>query len=116
MSIETDAIFERALCDALRDGIKAKMTGYNSALSSLINDLITEKTGAIKAMFQSAISSAVCDPEFVAEIKAAVRTTLAKTLVQKFGGELEKQVNALKSDPTTRARITIAIEDIVAGK
>lgn len=46
----------------------------------------------------------------------AVRTTLAKTLVQKFGRELEKQVNALKSDPTTRARITIVIEEIVASK
>jgi hypothetical protein len=37
-------------------------------------------------------------------------------LVQRFGGELEKQVNALKSDPTTRARITIAIEEIVKQK
>lgn len=39
--------------------------------------------------------------------------SLAKTLVQRFGGEIEKQVNVFKSDPTTRARITLAIEDIV---
>jgi len=30
-----------------------------------------------------------------------------------LGGELEKQVNVLKSDPATRARITLAIEEIV---
>jgi hypothetical protein len=41
---------------------------------------------------------------------------LAKVLIQRFGGEMEKQVNVLKSDPTTRARITLAIEEIVKQK
>jgi len=31
-----------------------------------------------------------------------------------MGGELEKQVNKLKSNPETRARITLAISDIIS--
>ncbi len=33
-----------------------------------------------------------------------------------IGDALEKQINSLKSDPATRARITLAIEDIVRQK
>jgi hypothetical protein len=64
-------------------------------------------------MLEQAVASCVGDPEFVESIRVAVRQSLAKTLVQRFGGELEKQVNALKSDPITRARITLALEEIV---
>jgi len=115
-NINADDVFTAAIREGLQKGIVSQLSGYNSSLSKLIEEQLKERSGAIKTLLESSIQSAVGDPVFVEEIKAAVRTTLAKTLVQKFGGELEKQVNALKSDPTTRARITLAIEEIVASK
>lgn len=116
MTVNPEQVFTEAIQEGLRKGIVSQLQSYNSPLSKLIESQLNERSGAIKTLLESSIQSAVGDPKFIEEIRAAVRTTLAKTLVQKFGGELEKQVNALKSDPTTRARITLAIEEIVASK
>lgn len=116
MEIDVDKLFENAMRDAIRDGIKGKFGGYNSPLDKLCESAMKTHEAAFRSMLQDAIGSCVTDPTFKEHIVQATRTTLAKTLVQRFGGEIEKQVNALKSDPTTRARIVLAIEDIVKSQ
>lgn len=117
MNIDTDQIFENAIRDGIRDGIKTKFNqGYSNPLDKLLNDAIATHTPKLRKLFEDAIASCIGDAEFVGEVASATRKTLAKTLVQRFGGELERQVNTLKSDPTTRARITLAIEEIVKQK
>lgn len=117
MTLDTDKLFENALRDGIREGVKQTLSqGYNSPLTKLIEAALTSQGEAIRSLFSDSMQSCIGDPEFRAEVKVAVRSVLAKTLVQRFGGELEKQVNSLKSDPSTRARITIAIEEIVKQK
>jgi hypothetical protein len=70
----------------------------------------------MRTLLVEGIKSALSDESFRDQIKAALRTKLAKVLIERFGGELEKQVNTLKSDPATRARITLAIEEIIKTK
>jgi hypothetical protein len=65
---------------------------------------------------ESFTQSAMLNDEFREQIATQIRHKLASVLVARFGGELEKQVNVLKSDPTTRARITLAIEEIIKVK
>lgn len=117
MNIETDQLLENAMRDAIREGVKNQLVGgYNSPLTKLIAEAFTTHHASIKTMLEEAVASSVNDPSFREEIATAVRHSLAKTLVARFGGEMEKQVNVLKSDPTTRARITLAIEEIVKDK
>jgi hypothetical protein len=113
MEIDTDKLFENSIRDAIREGVKSKMSGYNSPLDKLVEASIKTHEASFRALLNDAVASCVTDDDFKDEICEAVRKSLAKTLVQRFGGEIEKQVNALKSDPTTRARITMAIEEIV---
>jgi hypothetical protein len=113
MEIDTDKLFENAIRDAIREGVKSKMGGYNSSLDKLVDAAIAKHSDKFRALLEESISTAVLDDSFRVEVKQAVHKNLAKTLIQRFGGEIEKQVNVLKSDPTTRARITLAIEDIV---
>lgn len=113
MEIDAEKIFENAIRDAIREGVKAKMTGYNTPLDKLVQGAIEKHAPEFRQLLEESIASCVKEPTFREEIAVAVRHSLAKTLVQRFGGEIEKQVNVLKSDPTTRARITLAIEDIV---
>ena len=113
MDIDTDKLFEVAIRDAIRDGIKAKFSGYNSPLDDLLKRAVEKHNAEFRMLLEDAIASCVSNPEFREQIAQATRHSLAKLLVQRFGGELEKQVNVLKSDPTTRARIVLAIEDIV---
>jgi hypothetical protein len=114
MEIESDKLLLNAIKDGVREGIKTKMqSSYNNPIDKMITDAITRHDGELRKMLDESLLACMSDTAFRSEIATAVRHTLAKTLVARFGGELEKQVNVLKSDPTTRARITLAIEAIV---
>lgn len=112
MELDSEKLLEQAIRGALTEGMKEKLR-YNGTIDTLLKLSIEKHDAKFRSMLEDAIGSCVNDDSFREEIAGAVRTSLAKTLVQRFGGEIEKQVNALKSDPTTRARITIAIEEIV---
>lgn len=116
MEINHEQLLENAIRDGLRDGIKAKFTGYNSPIDKLIEAAIKAREPELRSLLDESIAACITDAEFRQNIREATSKTLAKTLVQRFGGELEKQVNVLKGDPTTRARITLAIEEIVKHK
>ena len=113
MEIDIDKVLEHSIRDGIRAGIEKNFTGYNSPLDALVKSAIESHAPKFRAMLEDSISTCVLNEDFRHEIRAAVHRHLAKTLIQRFGGEIEKQVNVLKSDPTTRARITLAIEEIV---
>lgn len=113
MEIDTDKLLDNAIRDGIREGIKAQFAGYRSPLEKLVTSAIDAHSVKFRSLLEESISACVSNDDFRKEIRGAVQRTLAKTLVQRFGGEIEKQVNVLKSDPTTRARITLAIEEIV---
>lgn len=111
--MDTEKILTEAICDGIREGVKSKLTGYNSPLDVMISDALKRHDQVFRDMLYKAVADAVSEKTFREQIAEAVRHKLAQTLIQRFGGELEKQVNVLKSDPMTRARITLAIEEIV---
>lgn len=113
MQIDADKLLEESIRDAVRGSFVEKLKGYNSPLDGLLKQAIEKHSGALFSMLSDAVDSFLKDEQMRADIAAAVRQSLAKQLVQKFGGELEKQVNVLKSDPATRARITVAIAEIM---
>lgn len=117
MEVNADQLLENAIRDGIRKGVTEKFgSHYDNPLDALIKASLEKHCGTLRAMLEEAIGSCVADKSFREEIQSAMRAVLARTLVQRFGGELEKQVNALKSDPTTRARIILAIEEIVRSR
>jgi hypothetical protein len=117
MNIDGDQLLENALRNGVRESVKKCFeSSYNSPLEPLIKTALGKYNDKLRAMLEDGIASCIDDKAFRDNIAAAVRHSLAKTLIQRFGGEMEKQVNVLKSDPTTRARITLAIEEIVKSK
>ena len=111
---------EKEILNAARSGIidaiKTKLGGYNSPLDAILTGTVKAHEAELRGLVTEAFTESLGNTTFRADIKQAVRHSLAKCLVQKFGGEIEKQVNELKSDPSTRARITLAIEEIVKSK
>jgi hypothetical protein len=119
MSIEinADELLTNAIRDGIREGIKSKLgNGYDSPLDKLVKATIEKHSGQFTSLLEDALASCLGNTEFRNDIATSVRHTLAKVLVQRFGGELEQRVNVLKSDPATRARITVAIDEIVKQK
>lgn len=116
MNIDADQLLENALRDGIRESVKQRFTQYKNPLDDLITAAIARHSDSFRTMLDDSLKSCLGDAEFRESIADAVRHSLAKTLIQRFGGELEKQVNVLKSNPTTRARITVAIEEIVKSQ
>lgn len=118
MEINAEQLLENAIRDGIREGVKSRLSNHygSSPMDKLIDFCINARSEEFRTLLDDSLKSCLNDIEFRETIAASVRSTLAKTLVQRFGGELEKQVNTLKSDPTTRARITLAIEEIVKQK
>ncbi len=111
MNIDEEIV--NAVRDGIRKGVGDRISAnYNSPLDGVIKAAIESKVIAFRGLLDEAIQSCLSDDEFRESIKKSVRHHIAKKLVERFGGEVEKQVNVLKSDPTTRARITLAIEEI----
>lgn len=106
-----------AIQDGIREGIKSHLTRqYQNPLDPIVAVLLRSHEDAIRSLIAEAMSSAMADQGFRQQVAQQLRHKLASVLVARFGGELERQVNALKSDPATRARITLAIEEIVKDR
>lgn len=108
-----DKEFTLAVQDGIREAIKSKLSGYNSPLDKLLKEAIDGKNAIISDILNAALTDALRDTDFVYEIKQSIRSKLGSLLVAKIGGEIERVVNELKSNPNTRAKITLAIDDIV---
>ena len=109
--------FNHAIEAGIKEGISSYLTkSYGNPFEKIIKETIESHEGLIRTLLTDSISSCLKDSDFKEDIRQQVRKNLAKTLVARFGGEIEKQVNVLKSDPTTRARIVTAIDEIVRNK
>lgn len=103
----------RCVQSGIAKAVNDKLGGYNSPLDKILASTIEAQANDIKALLNASIAAALASDGFREQIASSVRKKLADLLVQRFGGELEKQVNAMKSDPSTRARITVAIDEII---
>ena len=89
------------------------LTSYSSPLVSAVKDALFDESEKLKQISQAAVSDLLNSEEFTLIMKEEMKRKLARVLISQFGGELEKSVNKLKSDPTTRAKITLAIDSVV---
>jgi len=113
LEVDANQLLENALRDGIRNGVLDKLKGYNSPLDKMLAQALDKHQGALTDLMGDTIGSLINNQEFRDELATAARHALAKQLIHKLGGELEKQINALKSNPTTRARIVLAIDEIV---
>lgn len=99
--------------EAVKKATDAYLTGYNSPLNPIINAALSRQSAAIASTLDAALDSLTKSDEFKAQLIEALNAKLARTIISKMDGELEKRMNDLRANPATRARITLAIENIV---
>ena len=95
---------------ALNECMVKELVGYNKPLSKLTERVISENETKLFKLISEEFDQLLDSTIFKKSLKQALNDKLAKVLVSRMGGELEKQVNALKADPRTRAKITMAID------
>lgn len=100
-----------AVKKAMASAIESELVGYNKPLSKLTERVVFNNEDELYHLINNEFVSLLKETGFREELKKALRTKLAKSLISRMGGELEKRVNEMKADPSTRARITLAIDD-----
>jgi len=105
---------------AIQNAISTELVGYDKPLSRFVNAVMVEHETEFKKLINEGVSTILKAKDFKIALKVALHDKLARILIGKMGGELEKKVNELKQDATTRAKITLAInkvmDDVLAGE
>lgn len=99
---------------AIKDKIGERFSNtYNSPLNKIADEVIIENGDKIKAIFEDCLESTIKSSDFKQAIKDEFAHKVAKTMVGKLVGSIEKAVDKLSQDPTLKARMIIAIEKLV---
>jgi len=118
MSEPTIGTIEIRVADLVTQGIaeavKTKLGGYNGPLDKLVADIVTSREPQIRKVIEEAVDTALTG-DFKIEIQSAVAHKLARVLVSKMEGEIEKRVTELRASPEVRAKITLAVSKVIEG-
>lgn len=120
MSITLEEQIIKTAKQAMAEAITTELCGYNKPLSVLTNEVIAKNSTELKTILDNSVKDLLSSEEFKKAMKEQLNQKLAKIIINKTGGELEKKVNEFKQDPTTRAKITLAMDtlmnDLLEGK
>ena len=96
------------------DVIKDRLNrGYSdNPLNKMIDSVVLSKQNEISKLIKESIDGALT-VDFRKEIKEAISHKLAKILISKMEGEIEKVANNLRNSPEFRAKVTLAITDVI---
>ena len=98
---------------SINDTIKARMTDYNSPLRPLIDDAFKVHADSIRKILYEAMGEAIKENDFKESIKQAFYHKVSRGLVEGLTGSVDKAINAFKQDPTIKAKMVLAIENVI---
>ena len=98
---------------AINKCIVDSMSAYNSPLNAAVKDALSDHQNQLHSMASESVSELVNSEEFKCLMQTEIKRKLAKVLISQYGGEIEKTVAKLKQDPTSRAKMTVAIDSVM---
>ncbi len=109
---------ENEILELARSAIKEKIierfaSSYNSPLNKCADSVFAEHEDEFKKLFRDALSQIVNSKSFKAIIYEEFTHKVAKNLVAKLEGSIEKATNELRQDPILKSKMILAIEDII---
>lgn len=110
-NLEQDVL--RSVQIAIGAAIKSTLEGYNSPLNKLVTDVVNKHTGEFRDIIEDSFSKAILTDDFKESVNHAFNHKLARILVDKMEGAIEKRVNELRSDPTMKAKMILAIQSLI---
>ena len=78
-----------------------------------IRSALSDHKEKLHELAGESVSELINSDEFKDTMKLEMKRKLAKVLISQYGGELEKTVGKLKANPTSRAKMTLAIDNVM---
>ena len=115
-ALSTDILFaqlaEQAK-QAVAESLKAVLTKYDSPFNKLVEQSVASHKDQFSALMNKAFDLVLADEDFTKELVDGLRQKIARVLIGKMDGEVEKKINEWKADPQRRAKLTLAIAGIL---
>lgn len=103
----------RVVNDVIGDVVVKRLTEYSSPLFPIIDEVIKENQATLKEMFGEAFKLTITADEFKKSLKEAFTHKVARATTDLLIGKIDSAVNVIKSDQTLKARMVLAIENII---
>lgn len=98
---------------SVAESLKIVLTKYDSPFNKLVEQAVANHRDQFSALMDKAFDLVLADPDFTKELVDGLRQKIARVLIGKMDGEVEKKINEWKADPQRRARLTLAISGIL---
>lgn len=93
-------------------GIKA-LDGYHNPTKSIVESIIREYEPSLSLLFKDAIEKTIRSDNFKEELQKLISQRIVRELVCQSESSIAKIVQKMKQDETFRARLTLAVDNIV---
>jgi len=111
MENETIDTLETRILNSVNSGLEKaiaqELVGYDKPLSKLTSRVLEDNSDALYGLINREFSVLLNGEGFRLALKQALNKKLAQTLIDRMGGELEKQVNKLKSNLQRLGRLPL---------
>jgi hypothetical protein len=99
--------------DAIQKSIAECLGKYDSPLNVMAKNVVNKHAQEIEVIMDEALTGTIKSNDFQKAVREVFTHKLAKTLMAKMEGEVEKATTIFKQDPTRRAKVILAIEKII---
>ena len=112
IKINKKDIYEVAT-EAVKSQIRERFSGHSSPLKEICDEVISEHREELKKIFDDALSSTLKNKKFKEAVQDEFQHKVAKNLVGKLEGSVEKAADVLRQNPTMKSRMILAVENII---
>lgn len=100
------------IADALKEKLLSAIN-YGE-MHKLVDEVLSERKSEFDSLLNEIIDSFLKDTNIRKAMVEEFRHKVAKTMVSKMDGAVEKNISKFRQDPTTNARMILAIENIIS--
>lgn len=112
LSMEQEVINE--VSKSVRSAISAALSNsYNSPLVKYASNVVTKYQTQIESIFDKVVQEGISTAEFERASKEVLMHKITKTMISGIDGSIDKTINAMKQDTVFRAKLTMAVNQLV---
>lgn len=112
VSLEEDIL--KVAQSSISKAIADSLTGYGSPLVKIVSHTVEKHASEFESIIEEQIESLVVTESFKEEVKAQLSHSIVKSLVSGSDSLSQKTTSLIKSNPTLKAKMLLAIERIIS--
>jgi len=98
---------------AIHESIKNVLTKYDSPLNKLVGSVIDSHSSELRSIINDSFTRVIQTEDFKESIISAFSGKVARTIISNNTGLFDKVANELKQDATFKAKLSLAVSNVV---